>query len=142
MPKKGNRGICYVPRAARTQDKEKGLASCVCVEYVQKEVSTYSTHTHAPTKKTRGRPERGERASSSSPSPSQPAMPTRLASSSAGASTSAAATQAAGAERALVLGNWEAAADLGLAALAGGSGGAAAARGACVGVQALYELGR
>ena len=58
------------------------------------------------------------------------------------ASTSVPATQAAGGERALVLGDWPAAADLGLAALAGGGGGAADQRGACVAIQALFELGR
>jgi hypothetical protein len=63
----------------------------------------------------------------------------RLASSAA---SSPAAAQAAGAERALVLGDWASAAELGLAALAGGGGGAAAARGGCVAVQALFELGR
>lgn len=56
--------------------------------------------------------------------------------------TSVAATQAAGGERALVLGDWAGAAELGLAALAGGGGGAAAQRGACVAIQALFELGR
>ena len=56
--------------------------------------------------------------------------------------TSIPATKAAGGERALVLGDWKSAADLGLAALAGGCGGAAAQRGACVAIQALFELGR
>ena len=79
-------------------------------------------------------------------------MPSRLASagggpggpglSSSASVASVAATQAAGGERALVLGDWTAAAELGLAALAGGGGGAAAQRGSCVAIQALFELGR
>lgn len=70
------------------------------------------------------------------PSPS----PGLLTSSASVASVPAA--QAAGGERALILGDWASAADLGLAALAGGAGGAAAQRGACVAIQALFELGR